>query len=145
MDENMELLLEVYQNAEMGVYTTTFLTKKLEDKENKIKHLLESELNEYEKHFNLCEKLLKKNEVPLKGTGTMEKISSNIGITMETMKDNSDSALAQMIIEGVTMGIVSITSSLEKYKSVCDKNIIKIAKNYVKFQEKEIEKLKEFL
>ena len=48
---------------------------------------------------------------------------------METMKDNSDPAMAQMLIEGFTMGIVEMTSKIEKYKKVCKKNIIERKKN----------------
>ena len=36
MDENVELLEYIYQNAEMGVYTLTKLLENLNGRENKI-------------------------------------------------------------------------------------------------------------
>ena len=145
MNENIELLEYIYENAEMGVYTTTCLINKLENKENKIKHVLESELKEYEKHMSESQKILQRNDVEPNGSNMMIKMSSDIGITIETIKDNSDVAMAQMLIQGMTMGTTDIESKIKKYKLTCDKSIIKMAKKYLKFQENEIEKLKSFM
>ena len=64
---------------------------------------------------------------------------------METIKDNSDSAIGSMLIEGMTMGITSITSKIKVYQESTQKNILKLAKEYVEFQEKEIDKIKTFM
>lgn len=145
MDENLELLLHVYQTAEMGVYTTTNLLSLLMKKDNKIIHVLESELKEYEKYKNESQILLDKYDVEAKSSGMMAKISSDIGMAMETMKDNSDPAIASMLIEGITMGIVEMKIKVNQYKKVCNKDIVKIAENLLNFQENEVEKLKTFL
>lgn len=145
MNENLELLEFVYENAEMGSYTTTDLINKLKDKENKIKSLLEVELKEYEKHLKICEKILSKYDVNPSRSSLIAKMSSKIGISMETMKDNSDSAIAQMIVQGLTMGSVDLTSKIDKYKEVTDKKILKIAKKYLCYLEKEIERQKEYM
>ena len=50
-----------------------------------------------------------------------------------------------MLIEGFTMGTVEMNIKINKYKSVCKKDILSIAQNLLKFQENEIEKLKTFL
>lgn len=145
MEPDIELIELVYKNADMGVHSLTSLLRNIENKENKIKAVLEKELKSYEKYVSICEDELKENNVSIKTAGMMAKMSSDVGVMMETMKDNSDSALAQMVIEGITMGVVDITSKLLKYKSTCDQKVIKLTKNYLKFQEKEIEKLKEYL
>lgn len=145
MNENLELLEFVYENAEMGAYSTTELVKSLKEKENKIKPLLELELKEYEKHMSKCKNILEDNEVDPKTVSMMAKMGSKMGIMKETMKDNSDSAIAQMLIQGFTMGSVSLTSKIDKYEENTDKKISKIAKNYLTFLEKEIERLKEYL
>ena len=73
------------------------------------------------------------------------KMQSGMGIALETMMDNSDAALAQMLVEGFTMGVVQTTTKISAYKSIVDKSTLSIAKKYLKFQEEEIEKLKEFM
>ncbi len=145
MNENLELLMHVYQTAEMGVYTTNNLLTLLMKKDNKIIHVLESELKEYEKYTKESEMLLEKYDVEAKSSGIMAKLSSDIGMSMETMKDNSDAAIAAMLIEGFTMGTVEMNIKINKYKNVCKKDILSIAQNLLKFQENEIEKLKTFL
>lgn len=145
MNENMELLNFVYENAEMGVHTLNNLSDILRNKDNKIKGLIEDELKEYNSFLKEAEKLLKKNKVEPKKTNLMAKISSKMGIAMETIKDNSDPAIASMVIEGLTMGIVEMETKIENYKKLVDKKILKLSIKFLKFQEEEIEKLKTFM
>ena len=108
MNENNELLMHVYKTAEMGVFTTKTLLSYIKTKENKIKHVLESELKEYEQHMLISKKILEKEEIEPKGNSLMSKMGSDMGIMMETIKDNSDSAIADMMIQGVVMGLNKI-------------------------------------
>ena len=105
----------------------------------------EDELKEYNNFLKESEKLLKKNKLEPKKINLMAKISSKMGIAMETMKDNSDPAIASMVIEGLTMGIVEMETKIENYKKIVDKKILKLSNKFVKFQEEEIEKLKTFM
>lgn len=145
MNENMELLNFVYENAEMGMHSLNNLSDILRNKDNKIKGLIEDELKEYNSFLKESEKLLKKNKIEPKKTNLMAKISSKMGIAMETMKDNSDPAIASMVIEGLTMGIVEMETKIENYKKLVDKKILKLSTKFLKFQEEEIEKLKTFM
>ena len=145
MNENIELLNFVYENAEMGVHTLNILSDTLRKRDNKIKGLIEDELKEYNNFLKESEKLLKKNKIEPKKTNLMAKLSSKMGITMETMKDNSDPAIASMVIEGLTMGIVEMQTKIENYKKLVDKKILKLSIKFLKFQEEEIEKLKIFM
>lgn len=145
MDENIELLEYIYKNAEMGMYTINELLKNLNNKENKIKMITEKELNEFEYFYKNSKKLLKKNNVSSKNNGTFTKMSASMGIKMETMKDNSDANIAQMLIQGITMGTVEIESKIENYKNVVNKSNLALAKKYLKTLYKQIEELKKFL
>ena len=102
-------------------------------------------MKEYINFLKESEKLLKKNKIEPKKTNLMAKLSSKMGITMETMKDNSDPAIASMVIEGLTMGIVEMQTKIENYKKLVDKKILKLSIKFLKFQEEEIEKLKIFM
>lgn len=145
MDENIELLEYIYKNAEMGVFTMTELLKDLKEKENRIKPVIEKELKEYEKYLKLSKKELKKYEEPLIKNGLMAKMMSSIGIKKETISDNSDAAIAHMIIEGATMGIVDIESKIKNYKNTADHKVISLAKKFLKTLECQIEELKKYL
>ena len=145
MDENMELLEYIYKNSEMGVFTIKTLLKDLNDKDNKIKKLADYEMKEYNKFQDEARKLIKKNNFDLKTNGIMAKIGSMMGIKKEVSKDNSDSSIAHMLTEGITMGIVDMETKLKNYKNTVDKKIYNLGKDFLKFQQEEIEKLKEFM
>lgn len=145
MNSNIELLEYLYKNSEMGVFTLNILLKKLDDKENKIKKVVDYELKEYQKYLDESRKIIKKDNYELKENGMMAKMGSSMGIKKEVKKDNSDAAIAHMLTEGITMGIVDIETKLKNYKDSVDKKIYDLAKNYLKFQQGEVEKLKEFM
>lgn len=145
MKEKNELLMHIYDVSYMGEYSTNKLLSTLKNKNNKIKLLLEEELKEYESYKKKSEKLLKKAKIEIPKTSILTKMSSNMGIMMETMKDNSDASIASMLVQGFTMGIVEMETKINNYKEEVNKNTIKLAKNLLKFQQKEIENLKTFM
>ena len=145
MNENNELLVYIYKNAEMGTLSCTNLIRELNGKDNKIKKAVEDILKEYEKYQEDSENLIDKYSYEIEENSKMTKMGSKMGIKMEVIKDNSDSAIAKMLIEGLTMGVVDISSKIERYKSSADKKIIKLAKDYLRFQEDAIEELKVYL
>ena len=100
MNENLELLECIYQNADMGVKSLTNLLNDIKKKDNKIKILVSEEIKGYEKFLKESNKLLKKYKVEPKTKGIMTQMMAHIGIKREVKSDNSDSAIAEMIIEG---------------------------------------------
>ena len=145
MDENIELLEIVYKNAEMGVFTINKLLKELKDKENKIKKLAKEELDKYEHFKEESENLIKKYDYDLEKNKLSSKIMSSMGITKEVDSDNSDASIAHMLTEGITMGIVDMETKIDNYKDDVEKDILKLAKEFLKFQQEEIENLKEYM
>ena len=145
MDENIELLEYIYKNAEMGVYSCESLIKDLNGKENKIKKILEGILKGYENYKLESKKMIKKNKHELKKSPLVAKVSSSIQMMMEVAKDNSDSAIAKLLTQGLTMGTVDISAKIDRYEKDADKKIIKMAKNYLKFQKESIDILKDYL
>ena len=145
MDENIELLEYIYKNSEMGVFTIKTLLKDLSEKENKIKKLADDEMKEYNKFQDEAKKQIKKNGYELKTSGLMAKIGSSMGIKKEVQKDNSDASIAHMLTEGITMGVVDMETKLKNYKDIVKKDIYNLGKEFLKFQQGEIEKLKEYM
>lgn len=145
MKTENELILHIYESSQMGIEAINNLLNELKNKENKIKKILEDELKEYEKFYKSSEKLLKKEKIELKEKGKMTKMMAKIGIKKEVLSDNSDSKIAQMLTQGLTMGVTQIAAKIDSYKDVISKNHMELAKNYKKFQENSIEKLKSYL
>lgn len=145
MDENKELLTLIYQDADMGVSSTTTLIRKLNKTDNKIKKIVEGELKGYENFLKRTKKMMKDYKFSIDPKSPMSKMGSTMGINMEVMKDNSDSRMAGMLIQGFTMGVINITKKIDDFKGDADKDILKLAKDFKKFQEENIEMLKKYL
>lgn len=145
MNVNTELLEYIYQSSEMGVVSLTNLLKAIHGKENKLKKIISEELSNYEKYQKESKKLLSKNKVEEKENSMMKKMMSKMGISKEVKQDNSDAAIAHMVIEGLTMGVVDMETKIKNYKKEADKKILKLANDYLEFQQEEIEKLKKYL
>ncbi|MEG1647313.1 MAG: hypothetical protein RR325_00920 [Bacilli bacterium] len=145
MNENTELLECIYKSAEMGVNTLTDLIKELNNKDNKIKYVIEDELKEYEKYLKESEKFLKKNNTYPKNNNALVKIMAKMGIKKEVILDNSDAAITKMLVQGLTMGVVEISAKIDNYKEIVDHKYLSLAKDFLKFQEKAIDNLKLYL
>ena len=145
MNENNELLMYIYKNADMGVKSTTKLIRLLNTSDNKIKKVVEGELKGYENFLKKSKALLKEHQVTPKGSSIMADITSSIALDMEFMKDNSDSKIADILIRGFTMGNIDIDRQIEKFKDDADKSILKLAKELKRFGEINIELLQPYL
>lgn len=145
MNENNELILLLYDNTNMGVNSTKELLKLLKDKDNKIKFILEEELQKYEYYFKEVKKVMKKIKIKSKHSKIFASITSTSAMKVEVSKDNSDSKIASILIRGFTMGNIDIEAKVKNYKKESSKDIIKLALDIQKFGEKQIELLKEFL
>lgn len=145
MNKNNELLEYIYQTAEMGVFSTTKLIEDINGKENKIKKVIEGILKGYENFLKDSKKMLEKKKTEIKENSTFSKMGASMGIKKEVKEDNSDAAIAHMMIEGLTMGTVDISSKIKNYERDADKDILALAKKFLKFQEESIEFLKKYL
>lgn len=145
MKEKNELLLHVYKDCDMSVTTLTELLDDLKEKDNKIKGGVEDLLKEYQSFLNRSKECLEKENVPLETEGVMTKMMANMGVSKEVKHDNSDSSIADLLIKGISMGSIDMEKKLEDYKKEVEKGDLKVAKEFLKFQQKAIDKLKKFL
>ncbi len=145
MNENKELALHIYQDAEMASYTLTKLLSDLKERDNKIKKYIEEILKEYEKWKSKTKKFLKRNDSEISDVSFFVKMMTKMGISKEVKSDNSDSAIADLLIKGISMGSIDMEKKIKQYKDEVSYNELELAKEFLKFQEKTIDKLKDYL
>ena len=145
MNENNELLEYIYQNSEMGKYTIEKMICELKGKDNKIIKDAEDILKKYEIFYKDLKKQLKKESVKPKETSFFSKMGATMGIKKEVISDNSDASIADMLIKGMSMGVLDIEKKLSQYDEIADKKTIKLAEDFVSFQNDSISKLKKYL
>ena len=76
----------------------------------------------------------------------LTKMGAKMGMAMNTMMDSTTSHLAEMMIEGATMGVTDMTKLVREYEnSNCSEEALSLAKEIIGFQEKTVEKMKAYL
>ena len=145
MNENLELYKHIYKDSDMAIFTINKLLKDLKEKDNKIKGVIEDILKEYEKYYIESKEYLESNNTSLDENTPLSKMGASMGIKKEVRSDNSDSSIAQMMIEGISMGSLDMEKRITNYKKEVDKKELKFAEEFLKFQQKTINELKKYL
>ena len=145
MDDTQELLTYLYQDADMALNTLTLLINKINKKDNKIKKTVEGLIKGYENYLVKIKDYMKENNYEIQAKPLISKMGAYMGINMEVMKDNSDSRMADMLIQGLNMGVINVTKKIDTYKGDVPKEVLSLAKEFKKFQEEGVEFLKKYL
>lgn len=142
MDENMELLNFIYQNSEMGVKTIRELMGICKDE--KFKLLLGKQLDFYNTVNEKVKVILKECNTEPKEINALSNASTYIMIKINTLTDKSPSHLAEMMIQGSTMGIIDMRKRINEYDGAKN-DILDLAKMLLEGEEKNVEELKPYL
>ena len=69
-----------------------------------------------------------------------------MGINMNTMMDSTSSHIAEMMMEGYTMGITDMTKDIREYENTkASESSLKLARDIVSYHEECFKKMKSFL
>lgn len=145
MEENNEFLLYLYKITDMGITSMKTLVDIIKDKDNKIINLLYEELNEYKDSLEKVKAIMKTRGLKKPSDEILRDLGVSANMHMELMKDNSDARIAEMLINGYTMGIIELKKNIEKYESNITPEERKIAEEISKYQNKNLKKLKKYL
>ena len=143
MNGNEELLNFVYQNSQMGIDTLKQLLEISKD-ENFNKYLKGQGRGYLELHKKAIE-FLYENGTDEKGLSMLEKMKTYWMINIQTINDKSTSHIAEMLITGSTMGINEAVKKIHDYEETAKKEYVDLMRRLQKFEEGNIERLKEFL
>jgi hypothetical protein len=143
MNGNAELLNFIYQNSQMGVETITQLNDIVEDEDFK-KHL-KAQLEEYRSIHEEAKSKLNRNGYDEKGISAFEKLRTYLMINIQTLKDNTSSHIAEMMMVGSNMGIINAIRNIKKYKDEAESDILNLMEKLLRFEEDNVQQLKVFL
>lgn len=139
-----ELLGELYKNVKMGADSLIDIMSRAGEKS--FREELTAQLARYEEYAARLEKALTGDGVKPKQENIMARMSAKVGMAMNTMTDSSISHLAQMVIEGATMGTTELTRLVREYENTnCSEEALKLARDIIKYEEATIESMKKYL
>ncbi len=140
--QDIELLQFVHESAVMGVKSLEDVRDHIHD--SGLNKAVSQQVREYNKLAASSSSLLKaKGKVP-KDPGPIAQISSGAITTAKTLVDSSASKIAELVIQGNTMGITKGTQHLNDYAGD-DPQVRKLAQKLIKTEEANVEQMKKYL
>lgn len=143
MNEEIEFLDYIYQNAKMGQESIGRLLK-TRNKKDEIESVAREQLNDYRKISNSAKGMIERRKKKVKELDVLSKVATYMSVKMNLAKDDSPRETATMLIKGSNMGITQIKKHLEEY-NLKNKNVINLANRLLAIEERNIENLKKFI
>ena len=139
---DLDLLEKTYQNASIGITALKAVMDKVDSKEmNKDLH---KQIKEYRSLADKSKDQLIANGTKVKEQSFYIKTIMKGNVNMNTLINPSDSRIAQMVIQGSTMGFTQMTKLLHAKKDA-DGMSTEIAMEFIKKEETNIENMKKYL
>ena len=139
---DLDLLEKTYQNASIGITAIEAVLDKTENKD--LNNELHKQLRDYQEMADKSKNQLLTNGTKVKEQSIYVKTMMKGNVKLNTILKPSDSRIAQMVIQGSTMGVTQMTKLLHA-KPNADGVSSEIAKEFVKREEDNIEVMKNYL
>jgi len=141
-EEDYVILREIQKNTEMGMKAIDTISEKVMD-DTLSKQLTKQAVKYSELHNRATNELLDAGEESYRGS-RLQNMMLTGSIEASTLFNTSNSHIAEMMIQGSNRGITDMYKVL-KHNERADAMTAEFAKELMDFEEKAIERLKDFL
>jgi hypothetical protein len=139
-----KLAEELYKNLSMGCDAYMDMLARVED--NRIKTDVTAAMCYYEKTIGKVKEMLLAGGAEPEERGKMARMASRAGIAMNVALDNTNSHIAEMLIEGATMSITTAGKLANHAEGKPDcAELVRLCRDWEKFEQNHIEALKRYL
>ena len=142
MNETVQLLQDVVRNARTGQDAVEHLMQKTEA--GAMRDELIREKEDYAVTRRQSEQALVNAGGKAVPVGPLAKAGMWAGLEMETLADRSNAHIAEIVIQGATMGVIEMTKALNQYDGA-DAGARDLASRFVAQQNATIDRQKGFL
>ena len=140
--KEIDILKEINLNSKVGIEGIEFCIGKTDN--STLKAILNKQKKEYENINDRSTNLLLSLGEDDKEVSPIQKAMSWMGVQMNTLKDNSDSKIAEILIQGNNMGVVKGTNLLHEDDEL-DSTVRSILSDFISLQQQNIDSLKRYL
>lgn len=137
----IELLQYIYKTTDMGCQGIDSVEERAEDR---LKNELSRERAEYERIKGEADAMIRRHGETPGGVGAMARLSAEMVSAGQLAMDDSRGRIAEMMIQGTTMGIVKTIRHLNSYEGD-DEEARGLGQQLLKAQEGNVEKMKAYL
>ena len=142
MISEKELLQYIHDTAEMGVEGISTIVDYARNSE--MHKVLCTQMEEYRNLERKAEKLMHVYGAEAKDVGVMAKTGARMMSTGKMLADNSISKIAEMTIEGNTMGITKTLKHLHDYAGE-DQKVLDLTNDLLETQRRNVTQLQSYL
>lgn len=139
----IKMLKELYLNADMGKLSVDNIIKKTDD--TPLRNMLLSHYESYNELSNKIASQLNINGETPKENNVFGKAMLWGSINMNTLFDKTPSHIADMMIQGNNMGIISINKELNENSDSLSEDTKTLALDLLSLEQKNVDDLKAFL
>lgn len=139
-----EVLQSIYKNVKMASDSILNVMPKVKDAQ--LKSDLTVELSAFDAFASRTAKLLAEEGVKPEEEGFVSKTMAKWGTMMETMRDSTSTHIAEMMVEGATMGVNDMLRVLrEAENSNASEKALRLARDVCEFEEKVVKDMRAYL
>ena len=142
MNETVQLLQDVVRNARTGQNAVEHLMQKAET--GSMRDELIREKEDYAVTRRESERALENAGGRAEPIGPLARAGMWAGLEMETLADRSNAHIAEIVIQGATMGVIEMTKALNSYDGAAA-TARDLASRFVVQQNETIDRQKAFL
>ena len=145
MINDEQMLNSICETADMGRESLRQVLEKTGD--SALKGALRTQMSEYDNDYNLALEMLQQSGPKEKHPRArpITKAESQITVNLKTaFGQNKESQIAEMVIQGSSMGVVKITKELHDY-SGGNQAVKQLAERHLQTEQNNIEEMKKFL
>ena len=141
-DSNANLLNMIYQNSKMGIEAIDYILPKITN--NNFKKDLAAQMAGYLNFINRASSKLQDLNRHPHDLSFLTKIPPGVMLKLKICVDNSESHIAEMMIEGSTRGLIEAQRIFNRCKNL-DCEISQMGCEIIYFEQKSINKLRNYL
>lgn len=138
------LLDDLYKNLKMGTTSTTDILGRVRDPD--LRAEMTKTIDGFEGLASRVSKLMIEAGITPKEENMLTKAGAKIGMVMNTATDSTSEHLAEMMIQGLTMGITELYRNIgEAEETGISGEPLSLCREALSFEESAVEKLKSYL
>ena len=137
-----QVLCDLYKNVTMCKHSIKVLLQHIED--NELTKTLINQTDKYDEFAKRCEDLADRLKLEIEPVSKMLVCMSKTGIKMKMAKDNSQTNVLKVMLNGTFMGVIDLHILLSHNKNA-QSEVLLLGKEILNYQEERIEKLKNAL
>lgn len=142
-DKDIQLLNTISQSADMAKQSIQQIIDKTDIAS--MQKVLQAQLKNHNDIYEKIQKMLHFDNIKVKQANPISKFQAQLVSNVKTMtSDNPTSKIAEMMIQGTTMGITEVTKELHEYDG-SNLEIKVLAQQYLESLQKSIDEMKPYL